>query len=64
VGIARPVVSVSKLPWFIRYIHYFLNNMIIKVVLILAYVTVAHFGYPALILWFSFLLIWFSLVEK
>jgi hypothetical protein len=54
-SITRPVVSVSSLVWFIRYIYnghlQFLNNVIIiktKVLLPQAcmYVTLTDFGYP------------------
>ena len=51
-GVIRPMVSVSALTWFIRYISYsnlqFLNNVVInktKVPLPQAYLTVAEIGY-------------------
>ena len=55
-GVIRPMVSVSALTWFIRYISYsnlqFLNNVVInqtKVPLPQAYLTVADIGYLALL---------------
>ena len=59
-GIIHPVVSVSALIWFIRYICYrnlqLLNNVIItkaKVLLPQVYVTLADFGDPVYALWFA-----------
>jgi hypothetical protein len=57
-GIIRPVISASALTWLIRYIYYrnlqFLYNVIINktnILLLQAYVTVADFNYPKLVLW-------------
>ena len=57
-GIIRPVISASALTWFIKYIYYrnlqFLYNVIINktnILLLQAYVTVADFNYPKLVLW-------------
>jgi hypothetical protein len=59
-GVIRPMVSVSALTWFIRYISYsnlqFLNNVVInktKVPFPQAYVTLADIGYLVYTLCFT-----------